>query len=238
MGTNVTSALSESVALAQGLPESIAERFWLQREYGIPGSERLFMARSREDGRRCWLLCAGQDAGSQDRISTAYFSLSGLEHPHLMTPQRDTAANGQYLSFPYNADAPLSEVEIELLSGPERLRLTAQLIGIVDWLQSLPQPVAHLELAPGFMWVSPGFKWLRLGGFMGAVRPASQQDLKADRVDAQELIARIINGSTKTGSLDEINASLRSWIEEGSVAASGLLGALQRVYVAEVMTDL
>lgn len=238
MGTNVTSALSESVALAQGLPESIAERFWLQKEYGIPGSERLFMARNREDGRRCWLLCAGHDAGSQDRISTAYFSLSGLEQPHLMTPQRDAAANGQYLSFPYNADAPLSEVEIELLTGPDRLRLTAQLVNIVDWLQSLPQPVAHLELAPGFMWVSPGFKWLRLGGFMGAVRPASQQDLKADRVDAQELIARVINGSTKGSSLDEINASLRSWIEEGSVAAGGLLGALQRVYVAEVMTDL
>jgi hypothetical protein len=238
MGTSVTSALSESVALAQGLPEAIGERFWLQREFAVPGSERLFMARSRDDGRRCWLLCPGQDAGSLDRISTAFYSLGGLEHPLLLTPQRDQAGSGHYLSFAYEADAPLTEADLETFNVNERLRLAAQLVKIVDWLQSQTQPIAHLELASGFLWVSSGLKRLRLGGFMGAVRPASQQDLKADRVDAQQLILRIINGSLKATSIEELESALRTWVEQGSATAAELLLTLQKLHVAEVMADL
>jgi hypothetical protein len=231
-------AFAARIADSHGAPDALLAKYLIERRLDTPGIEEpLFLARTRENGVRVWLKCAGTEAGSARRISAETQLLAGLDHPHIIGLAPGIPEGATWLAYTWQAGTPLSVARLEGIASVDRVRLALDLLATVGYLQGLEHPVAHNHLVLESLWVSNELSWLRLAQFGEAIVDASAADLAVEREVAWSLALRIAQAEADITA--ELQAAAQGWLAQGGTEAlAALLGRLKLLLLVQVAQDL
>jgi hypothetical protein len=232
---------SDRISESWGAPEQVLRRFLIERRLDIPGYDgQLFAARSRDDGTLVWLKHPLEPAGGMDRAQAEQAVLGSLDHPHIIRLARfETGADSLpegWVAYTWSGEEPLDGQRLAQLPPAGRIRLAAHLLGVLAYLQKFAEPVAHLGLDYGALWVTPSLGWLRLSLFDHVVSGASGAELARDREAAWRLAQEMLAGCCAEA--EGLAAAGQQWVAGGGAGLAALLRELKLAYLACITADL
>lgn len=221
-----------------GVDAEVSARFELLRKLDLPGPGGWYAGRERQSGIMRWLFCETAGAGGAAAESLRR-KLKGQQHPNIAELIEGQSEAASCAVFAWHGDEPLSDQGISTMPASERIRIAAQLIDALYFMQQSARPLAHGAIAPGSLWVTPSLRWCRLGGFMPGLVPASDAALAEDRQAALTVLSRLFLGdavySSEIHELEEIGAQ---WVEEHHQKWDELKHLVQRAYLEHVAVNL
>ena len=232
---------ADRVAESWGAPEQVCRRFLVERRLDTPGYDgQLFAARRRENGTLVWLKRLGERGDDVDRAKAEHELLASLDHPHVIHVARfensaDNLPEG-WIVYAWSGEEPLDRQRLMQLAPADRIRLATQLGDVLAYLQKFAEPIAHLGLAYGALWVTPSLCWLRLSLFDDATSGATGAELARDREAGWRLMQELLEGCC--AEVDGLMAAGRDWVAEGGAALAALSRELQLAYLACITADL
>jgi hypothetical protein len=216
-----------------GLPQAISARFLPEaapRSAGAP----LWAVRESATGVRRWLLYL-EPGESRGTALAGAFKLLESEHPHLLRlAAAELEAAEPYLLFHWEGEQPLSRQ----LGSPARERAALQLLGTVQALQGLPEPVALPELTLDAVWALPRTEFVRIAGLHRAVAGAGVEARRGGRAACAAILGELLGGAQGRAGLGETDQdALAAWENDGAEAYPALLTAMQRLHLSGLAAD-
>jgi hypothetical protein len=220
-------------------PESVQESFLLEEKLDLPTDELILQGRSRSTGQRSWIKCRSAAEGARELLEAEARIVSGLDHPHILPVKTGGVQDGSYLLFQWEAEQPLNEDLLAALQPVGRARVAQALVSVVNYLQGLPEPVAHGQLVMEHLWVSARIGWLRLAGFGRATPGAGGEALRSDRQAAVTLVDHILAANEIPPAVQkELRLFGAAWMEDPGEGTADFTGVLKRVLLGCVTVDL
>ena len=224
-----------------GVTEAIQQMFVFEKKLALAViTEPVFQAREQSTGMRMWVKLSDGTEESNKRLSIESDMLRSLNHPHIMDLKIDKRDwEVPFIGFPWHAETPLADVDMESISDPDRIRLAISLLEIIDYMQTLDDPVSHGRINTENLWITPTSGWIRLASFGHAMVSPLESDLLTDREQALNLVSDIL-GKNENG--EELKDKLIDtgvlWIESPDQSVSTLSSMLRKSFLTSVTSDL
>ena len=224
-----------------GVSEAIQQYFLFEQKLALAlSTEPVFLAREQSSGMRMWVKLSDGTEESIKRLAIEADVLRSLNHPHIMSLKIDKRDyEVPFIGFPWLAEQPLADLDIDALSSPDRIRLALSLLEIIEYMQSLDSPVAHGRINTENLWVSPTAGWVRLASFGHAMITPLESDMLADRDQALNLISDLLGRGEDGEELKEmlLEAGLH-WAENRQNNMEELAGMLRKQFLTSITADL
>jgi serine/threonine protein kinase len=224
-----------------GVSEAIQQFFVFEQKLALAlSTEPVFLAREQSSGMRMWVKVSDGTDESLKRLAKEADILRSLNHAHILglkIDKRDFEV--PFIGFPWQAEQPLAELDPDAMSGPDRIRMSLCLLEIIDYMQSLDDPVAHCRINTENLWISPTTGWMRLACFGHAMLSPQENDLLADREQALGLISDLLGRGPDGEELKDmlLEAGLH-WAEKRQHDLGELTGMLRKRFLTSITADL
>lgn len=224
-----------------GAPDVVQAGFLLESRLDlVTTTEPVYLGRERGTGQRFWIKCPDGTAESDQRITGEHAILGTIQHPHVLQlvdePQQ---ASTPFLLFAWQAEQPLTAALLDELPATDRVRLAADVLDVIQHLQTMDQPVVHGSLDLENLWATPLVRWVRLAGFNRAQAGAPADDLQADRRSALKLLGQLIGPEEPdTENHRALRTAAELWAEDPAGGYGALGTAIRQVLLDCITADL
>ncbi|GEM_PF-2431465 len=224
-----------------GAPDVVQAGFLLESRLDlVTTTEPVYLGRDRGTGQRFWIKCPDGTAESDQRIAAEHAILGGIQHPHvLQLVDEPQASSTPFLLFAWQAEQPLTATLLDSLPATDRVRLAADVLDVIQFLQTMDQPVVHGGLDLENLWATPLVRWVRLAGFNRAQAEAPADELEAERRGALKLLGQLIGPEEPdTENHRALRTAAELWAEDPAGGYRALGTAIRQVLLDCITADL